>query len=137
GSHDRPYMHARMPGFGLANLGGLPEALATDKMPAAPLVKFAVPEGKVKTAGRFLVGAQALSCFKCHTFAGQKAEGVQGIDVILMTRRLRRAWFHASRPNPQKPRPGTRLPAAWPDGKTHYPPLHGRQPAPPIHARRV
>src|SRR5205823_11534810 len=136
--HDRPYMHTRMPGFGLANVGPVVEAFAAlDQAPAVPAVSFHATDAKVRAAGRFLVGAGALSCFKCHTFAGQKAEGVQGIDMVLLTRRLRRAWFHASRPNPQKPRPGTRLPAAWPDGKTHYPPLHGRQPAPPIHARRV
>jgi mono/diheme cytochrome c family protein len=123
GAHDRPYMHTRMPGFGLANLGTLPEALATDTLPVAPPVKFAVPVAKVKSTGRFLVGAQALSCFKCHTFAGQKAEGVQGIDMILMTRRLRRDWFQAYLLNPQKVRPGTRMPAAWPDGKTFYPNL--------------
>jgi len=123
GAHDRPYMHTRMPGFGLANLGKLPEALATDTLTAAPPVKFAVPDGKVKSAGRFLVGAQALSCFKCHTFAGQKAEGVQGIDMVLMTKRLRRDWFQAYLLNPQKVRLGTRMPAAWPDGKTFYPDL--------------
>jgi len=123
GAHDRPYMHTRMPGFGLANLGTLPEALAADTLPAAPPVKFAVHDAKVKAAGRFLVGAQAQSCFKCHTFAGQKAEGVQGIDMTLMTRRLRRDWFQAYLLNPQKVRPGTRMPAAWPDGKTFYPDL--------------
>ncbi|HEX5270263.1 MAG TPA: PA14 domain-containing protein, partial [Gemmataceae bacterium] len=113
GAHDRPYMHTRMPGFGLANLGKLPEALAADPSPAAAAVTFAVPEAKVKAAGRFLVGAQALSCFKCHTFAGQKAEGVQGIDMTLMTRRLRRDWFQSYLLDPQKVRPGTRMPAAW------------------------
>jgi mono/diheme cytochrome c family protein len=123
GAHDRPYMHTRMPGFGLANLGTLPEALAADPVTPAPAVQFAVPDAKVKATGRFLVGAQALSCFKCHTFAGQKAEGVQGIDMTLMTRRLRRDWFQAYLYNPQKVRRGTRMPAAWPDGKTFYPDL--------------
>jgi mono/diheme cytochrome c family protein len=124
GSHDRPYMHTRMPGFGLANLGTLPESLATDTIASTPEVKFRVPEAKVKAAGRFLVGAQALSCFKCHTFAGQKAEGVQGIDMTLMTRRLRRDWFQAYLFNPQKIRPGTRMPAAWlANGKSFFPDL--------------
>ncbi len=124
GAHDRPYMHTRMPGFGLANLGKLPEALAADPTPAAAEVKFTVPEAKVKAAGRFLVGAQALSCFKCHTFAGHKAEGVQGIDMTLMTRRLRRDWFQSYLLNPQKVRPGTRMPAAWlANNKSFFPDL--------------
>ncbi len=124
GAHDRPYMHTRMPGFGLANLGTLPEALATDTIASTPAVKFSVSQAKVKAAGRFLVGAQALSCFKCHTFAGHKAEGVQGIDMTLMTRRLRRDWFQAYLFNPQKIRPGTRMPAAWlANGKSFFPDL--------------
>src|SRR5262249_49813744 len=78
GVHDRPYMHTRMPGFGLANVGPIIEAFsALDKATAVPSVAFHATEAKVKAAGRFLVGAGALSCFKCHTFAGQKAEGVQ------------------------------------------------------------
>src|SRR5947209_10508516 len=121
GAHDRPYMHTRMPGFGLANVGPVVAAFAAlDTAPAVPAVTFHATEAKVKTAGRFLVGAQALSCFKCHTFAGQKAEGVQGIDMILMTKRLRRDWFHAYLLDPQKVRPGTRMPAAWPEGETFY-----------------
>jgi mono/diheme cytochrome c family protein len=124
GAHDRPYMHTRMPGFGLANLGKLPEALAADPTPTAAEVKFTVSEAKVKAAGRFLVGAQALSCFKCHTFAGHKAEGVQGIDMTLMRRRLRRDWFQAYLINPQKVRPGTRMPAAWlANNKSFFPDL--------------
>jgi mono/diheme cytochrome c family protein len=124
GAHDRPYMHTRMPGFGLANLGTLPEALAADTTAPAAEVKFTVPAAKVKAAGRFLVGAQALSCFKCHTFAGQKAEGVQGIDMTLMTRRLRRDWFQAYLVNPQKVRPGTRMPSAWQaNNKSFFPDL--------------
>jgi len=124
GAHDRPYMHTRMPGFGLANVGALPEALAADTLPATPSVKFTVSEAKVKAAGRFLVGGQALSCYKCHTFAGHKAEGVQGIDMTLMARRLRRDWFQAYLFNPQKVRPGTRMPSAWlTNGKSFFPDL--------------
>ncbi len=124
GAHDRPYMHTRMPGFGLANVGTLPDALATDRLPGTPPVHFTVSEPKVKAAGRFLVGGQALSCYKCHTFAGHKAEGVQGIDMTLMARRLHRDWFQGYLFNPQKVRPGTRMPSAWlANGKSFFPDL--------------
>ena len=124
GVHDRPYMHTRMPGFVAANVGALAEAFAAaDKAASTPPVQFHTTEAKVKAAGRFLVGAQALSCFKCHTFAGQKAEGVQGIDMVLMTKRLQRDWFHRYLLDPQAVRPGTRMPASWPDGKSFYPNL--------------
>src|SRR5439155_12975853 len=115
GSHDGPYMHTRMPGFGLANVGPIVEAFAKlDQLPPVPAVTFHTTDARVKAAGRFLVGGQALSCFKCHTFAGQKAEGVQGIDMVLLTKRLQRDWFLRHLLDPQKLPSGSRMPASWP-----------------------
>jgi mono/diheme cytochrome c family protein len=122
GAHDRPYMHTRMPGFGRANVGhlvGVFEKL--DKLPSIPAVKFEEAHGKVKATARRLVGGGAFGCIKCHTFAGHKAEGVQGIDMVLMPKRLRRDWFHAYIADPQRIRPGTRMPAAFLDGKSVLP----------------
>src|SRR5262249_25930035 len=79
GTHDRPYMHTRMPGFGDANVGYLVAAFeGLDSIAKAPDVKFAVATGQVKSTARKLVGNGALACIKCHTFNGVKAEGVQG-----------------------------------------------------------
>jgi cytochrome c2 len=122
GAHDRPYMHTRMPGFGLANVGQLVQTLAgIDRLKTFPEVKFKEPLRKVKTTARHLVGAQAFGCIKCHTFAGHKAEGVQGIDMLLMPKRVRRDWFHAYVSDPQAIRPGTRMPAAFLNGKSVLP----------------
>jgi mono/diheme cytochrome c family protein len=122
GAHDRPYMLTRMPGFALANVGHLVDALAgVDRLKPFPEVKFAEPAKKIKATARHLVGAQAFGCIKCHTFAGQKAEGVQGIDMVLMPRRVRRDWFHAYVSDPQTIRPGTRMPAAFIEGKSVLP----------------
>ncbi len=122
GAHDRPYMHTRMPGFGLANVGHLVETLAgMDQMKPLPEVKFKEPAKKIKVTARHLVGAQAFGCIKCHTFAGQKAEGVQGIDMLLMPKRVRRDWFQAYVSDPQAIRPGTRMPAAFLNGKSVLP----------------
>lgn len=126
GVHDRPYMLTRMPGFGSANTGEISKAfVAIDKLKMVPPTKFETAVPKVKAAGRFLVGAQSLSCIKCHTFAGQKAEGVQGMDMTVMTRRVQRDWFQRYLFDPQAIRPGTRMPGSWPDGKTFYPDLLG------------
>ncbi len=96
GAHDRPYMHTRMPGFGLANVGPIATAFAaSDKLEATPPVTFVEPMAKVKAAARHMAGGNCLGCVKCHTFAGQKAEGVQGIDMLLMPKRVQRDWFHA------------------------------------------
>jgi mono/diheme cytochrome c family protein len=130
GADDRPYMLTSMPGFGQANVSHLVEAFAAaDHLPQVPPVKFSEPEAKVISAGRHMVGAQAFGCIKCHTFAGQKAEGVQGIDMLLMTKRLKRDWFHAYCVDPQKVRPGTRMPTAWPNGQSVLPQiLDGKTP---------
>jgi mono/diheme cytochrome c family protein len=118
GAHDRPYMHTRMPGFGLGNVGQLVDAFAGDRIKETGVVAFTDSISRVKSAGRHLVGSQGLGCISCHTFAGHKAQGVQGIDMILMPKRLKRDWFHAYLVDPQGVRPGTRMPTAWPNGKS-------------------
>jgi mono/diheme cytochrome c family protein len=122
GAHDRPYMHTRMPGFGAANVGELVTLFAAlDKLPKTPEVAFTAPDAKVKSAARHLVGEQALACIKCHTFNGVKAEGIQGIDMTLMPKRLQHDWYYLYLLEPQKIRPGTRMPSSWPDGQTLLP----------------
>src|SRR3954454_1670422 len=122
GAHHRPYMHTRMPGFGAANTGHLPDLFASlDKLPPVGEAKFDESLTRIKAQGRPLAGAQALSCVKCHTFNGKKAEGVQGIDLTLMPKRLKRDWFHAYVQDPQKIRPGTRMPASFLEGKSVLP----------------
>jgi cytochrome c2 len=119
GAHDRPYMHTRMPRFGDANVGHLVKLFTeVDKLAPAAAVTLTQARAKVKADGRHLVGAQAFGCIKCHTFKGQRAEGVQGIDMTLMPVRLQRDWFVHYLLDPNKFRPGTRMPAAWPKGET-------------------
>src|SRR5262249_35932399 len=122
GAHDRPYMHTRMPGFGLANAGAVVDACAAlDKLPTTPPATFKEPTAKVNARARHLVSGLALGCVKGHTFAGTKAQGVPGIDMILMPKRGNPDWFHAYLPGPQRIRPGTRLPAAFMEGKSVLP----------------
>lgn len=122
GAKDRPYMLTRMPKFGAANTKALAAALSeTDRLEPVTVADFSDSARRVKSQGRFLAGGQALGCIKCHTFKGIQAEGVQAIDMTLMTRRLRHDWFHRYLRNPQAYRPGTRMPAAWPDGVSLLP----------------
>ncbi|MGH7170439.1 MAG: c-type cytochrome, partial [Gemmataceae bacterium] len=123
-THDRPYMLTRMPRFGEANVPGLIKAFAAaDKGKVEPVAKvtFTQPVRRVKSAARKMCGGSSLGCIKCHTFAGHKAEGVQGIDMLLMPRRLQRDWFYRYLLDPQKLRPGTRMPTAWTNGMTVLP----------------
>jgi len=138
GVHHRPYMHTRMPGFGDANVGKLVSLFgASDHLPAAPAVTFKQPMARIKDSARHLVGGQAFGCVKCHTFAGIKAEGVQGIDMTLMTKRLQRSWFHAYILDPPSIRPGTRMPSAFYQGKSALPAVLDGDPATQIEAMWV
>jgi cytochrome c553 len=122
GSKDRPYMHTRMPRFGTENVGPLTAILkGLDK--AEPVAKptFTQTPAQIKAAGRHIAGGNALGCVKCHLFNGHKAEGVQGIDMILMPQRLERDWFFPYLINPQRFRPGTRMPEGWPKGESLLP----------------
>ncbi|MBY0231269.1 MAG: c-type cytochrome [Gemmataceae bacterium] len=121
-THRQAYMMTRMPGFGGVHKGGFMDALeALDRLPPVPEPKFEPGPSKVKSQARHLVGANAMGCIKCHTFNGQKAEGVQGIDMVVMPKRLKRDWFHAYINDPQKIRPGTRMPQAFLKGKSVLP----------------
>lgn len=128
GAHDRPYLMTRMPRFGVDNVPGLIEAfVAADKGKVGPVaaVRFHEPMNRVKAEARKMCGGNSLGCIKCHTFAGHRAEGVQGIDMVLMPRRLQHDWFYRYLLNPQRLRPGTRMPTAWTDGVTVLPDVLG------------
>ncbi len=135
GTHDRPYMHTRMPGFGDANVGHLVKEFGgLDSIKKAPDVKFEAPMSQVKSTARKLVGGQAFGCVKCHTFNGVKAEGIQGIDMTLLPKRLTRDWFQAYVEEPQRIRPGTRMPSSFDKGKSVLPEYLDGKPATQIEA---
>jgi mono/diheme cytochrome c family protein len=119
GSKDRPYMITHMPRFAASNAGSLGEALAeVDRLDPVPAIDFDLPEKQVKAQGRYLVGSKANNCGTCHAFKNFQASGIQAINMTIMTRRLRRDWFHRYVRNPQEYRPGTRMPSAWPQEKS-------------------
>ncbi|MEW4455897.1 c-type cytochrome [Bremerella sp. JC817] len=119
GAKDRPYMKTVMPNFGRQNVGQLQPLFATlDTLPEHPPIEIPETEGRIKATGRHMVGDKVFGCIKCHTFDGEKASGVQGIDMTLMTRRLNHDWFMAYVMDPPRFRKGTRMPTAWPNGKS-------------------
>jgi len=119
GAKDRPYMKTVMPNFGGQNVGQLKDLFAKlDTLPEHPPIEIPETEGRIKATGRHMVGDKVFGCIKCHTFAGEKASGVQGIDMTLMTRRLNHDWFLAYVKDPPRFRKGTRMPTAWPNGKS-------------------
>ncbi|MCC7423379.1 MAG: c-type cytochrome [Planctomycetaceae bacterium] len=129
GAKDRPYMLTRMPRFGGNNVGHLTAAFekadqrteSTEELPDEPIQR-------VKLTGRLLVGEKGLACVKCHNFNPHKATGIQAVDLTTMTSRLREDWFLRYMINPQKYRPGTRMPSAFPNGVSIQPTIYGGKP---------
>lgn len=123
GGKDRgAYMPTLMPKWHAEVVGPLARWLAEDgKTVVAKPALSGHAEAEIDEEARGLVGSKALGCIKCHSFAGDKGQSLGVIDMARMPRRLRHDWFLAYVANPQQFRPGTRMPASWPDGKTFYP----------------
>lgn len=114
GATDRKYMRTRMPNFGADNVGFLAEALAgLDQRTEATHATLDLPEHRIESVGRELVGESALSCIKCHNFGPYSGTGIQAIDLQTMSHRLRHDWFVRYMLDPQKYRPGTRMPSSF------------------------
>lgn len=120
----RRYMATRMPRFGLANLqpfieniGQVDHFSETDALPA-----FTAESARV---GQKLVGMKGLSCIACHRILGQKAAGIQGIDLLATYDRLTPQWFRRYLLDPGIFKPGTRMPVFWPDGDSLFPDILG------------
>jgi hypothetical protein len=118
----RATMHTLMPKWHGDVAQPLVAMLADD-----PQTDVAVPamaghaDAEIVDKGRDLVGSKGLGCIKCHAFAGDRGQGLGAIDMTRFPKRLRHEWYLAYVENPQRFRPGTRMPAAWPEGKVFYP----------------
>ncbi|MBA4066636.1 MAG: hypothetical protein C0501_23615 [Isosphaera sp.] len=120
----RPYMATRMPNFGPANAGHLPELFAKAD---AGFVASHTPAFNLAmlSDGRHLSGKNALACVNCHSWGGYRVQGAEGLDLLDTVGRLQPAWFHAWLLDPNKIRRGTRMPTGWPEGKSPYPTIQG------------
>ncbi len=118
GAVARPYMDARMPQFGAANLGNLAEQMTQQDLRDSTLPQIPYEEKKNKGNGLKIVGKEGLSCVSCHTFSRYRSLGIQAMDLTLMHERLRPEWFHKYMHDPSAFRPGTRMPQAFINGKS-------------------
>ena len=117
GARQRPYMLVRMPQYGNATQG-LADHWKTLDRPSEERVANGPDEAEIRTiaAGRQLSGTKGLSCAQCHAFGNERAIGIQAINLQTMTERLRPEWFYRYLLEPTKYRPGTRMPASFPEG---------------------
>ena len=126
GESVRPYMATRMPQYGTANLGHLPEVFARLDVLESVEMKIPSPESDsdsdrerertLRKAGQELLGNKGLNCIACHTFNGKPAPVNQGIDLMTTYQRLQPGWFNRFSRNPAAFRPRIIMPTAWPDG---------------------
>lgn len=116
----RPYMATRMPQFGAANVAQLPELFdKADSRPDAQPQPDVFATGVATDANKFgrkLIGVGGLTCISCHMFDGNKSLGVPALDLATAGQRLKFDWFRRYLLDPQSLRPGTRMPAFWPNG---------------------
>ena len=123
GGHDRRLtMPTLMPKWSPDLSEPLTQLLAQDPHTDVPIPTLAdYTATDIHDRARELVGSKGLGCIKCHSFAGDKGQSLGVIDMTRMPKRLRHEWFLAYVANPQQFRPGTRMPASWPDGKAFFP----------------
>jgi mono/diheme cytochrome c family protein len=117
GKRHRPYLEASMPQFGEANAGPLVEAFAkADSLEAVDLPPTA-DAAEAKKAGHHMIGTAGLSCISCHEFNGEKSGGIGALDLVGVTGRLQRNWFHLYLRDPARFHPLVIMPTYWPEGK--------------------
>jgi len=125
GARPRGYVEASMPQFGDANVGPLVELFGrVDELEAAVIPAVADIQ-ESKSAGHRMIGVTGLSCIACHDFNGQKSGGVSAIDLVTVTERLKKNWFHLYLREPSRFQPQVIMPTYWPDGKAALPTLLG------------
>lgn len=119
GGKARPWMQLRMPQYGEANVGHLPESLAfleglnvDDTVHKVTLTASNVANGKA------IVGKGGLGCISCHDIAGIPNTGTRGPDLATINQRVRFDWYERWLHQPLRMAPGTRMPQAFVDNKS-------------------
>jgi cbb3-type cytochrome oxidase cytochrome c subunit/cytochrome c551/c552 len=115
----RPWMGLRMPQFGEAQVGRLPDALAAleGTAPENEVHKVPLTSAKIE-AGRHLIGKNAFGCISCHDLARIPNTGTRGPDLAFMNQRVRYDWYRRWLEQPQRMSPGTRMPTVFNGGKS-------------------
>jgi len=122
GTKVRPYMMTRMPSYGPELAARLTESfIELDKPKDTSTLVTKLSRREALKKGRELIGSKGMACVSCHTFSGIPSLGVQGMDLTVMSKRLRFDWLSRYLLDPASLRPGTRMPSFWPQGKSTKP----------------
>jgi mono/diheme cytochrome c family protein len=117
----RPWMALRMPQFGEANVGKLPEQIAFLEGTEADdqIYKVALSAEKLE-AGKKLIGKSGFGCISCHDLANVPNSGTRGPDLARTTERVRYDWYLRWLEQPQRMQAGTRMPSVFSGGKSLF-----------------
>ena len=115
----RPYLKTQMPHY-------KSQAKFLTQMFQDADAKASNPLAKETDSGYKLLGVRGgYNCITCHNWGDRKSLGIQALDIKSSTRRLRPEWFREYLINPAGYRPGTLMPAFWPNGKASIQDIHG------------
>ena len=107
----RPWMHARMPGFGAWAAPLTTSLVAEHGMPQEE--PFVATEKADATVGRMLVGLEGYGCITCHGVGDEPpmaAFEAVGVNFAQSAERLRPGWYHRWMDDPLRITPSTRMP---------------------------
>ena len=120
----RDFMEVRMPGIPAAAAERLAAALeAADATPGD--LDEPSPSSAAVDDGFELLGTGGMGCVTCHDIHVNPAPGISTIDLATAYDRLRPGWVFRFLRDPAALRPGTRMPAYWPEGEANFPHLGG------------
>jgi mono/diheme cytochrome c family protein len=108
----RPYMATRMPQFGADHMDGLAELFAAQEG-LVPDTDVAPPElnDELVMTGRELMGLDKMACVTCHVYKDFPPLSTPGPDMTAFAERLRYEWWRGYIHDPQRYKPGTRMPS--------------------------
>ncbi len=119
GGRARSWMQLRMPQYGAANVGRMPEAFAALEGIAPDDSNHKVPLTAMNIAtGRQIIGKEGLGCISCHDIAGVPNTGTRGPDLTTINQRVRYEWYERWLHQPLRMAPGTRMPQAFVENKS-------------------
>ena len=107
----RPWMHARMPGFGAWAAPLTTSLVAEHGMPQDEA--FVATEKADAAVGRMLVGLEGYGCITCHGVGDEPpmaAFEAVGVNFAQSAERLRPGWYHRWMDDPLRITPSTRMP---------------------------
>ncbi len=134
GKRQRDYLDAAMPQFGEANVGHLVSLFGkVDALEAVTFPKVANIQ-ESKNAGYEMIGTNGFSCIACHDFNGQKSGGAGALDIVNVTERIQKNWFHLYMRQPSRFHPTVIMPSYWPAGQSIRPTILGGDTAQQIEA---